>query len=169
MEEENYKKLYLLQKTKLPNEILELIKKIFKLELIHEKAKNNKKNLTLDLKNIKRSDCYKTTINNYSFRMLNNGIRELKKFNIPINHWLIHYEKDEKIHWNQCARQMIHCRKCGEYINVSTTPEEYWLIDNIKCNCNPFPLTFFDSKYFIPEMWFSTRYLNDLRISNFLN
>ena len=165
MEETNYKKLLLIQKTNLPNEILQIIKKKFKLELIHEKAKKNKKNLAEDLKNVKRSDEYKINTNNYSIRIIN-GNREVKKFNIPINHWLIHYEKNKKIHWAQCARQMVHCRKCGEYRAVSTIPEQYFLIDYIKCNCYPFPLSFFDSKYFIPEMWFSRRYLDNLRMNN---
>lgn len=165
MEETNYKKLLLIQKTKLPNEILQLIKKNFKLELIHEKAKTKKRVLCIDLKNIKRLDSFETIEDNVSVR-LSNGNREIKLFNLPINHWLIHYEKDKKIDWKQCARQMVHCRKCGEYRSVSTTPEQYLLTDFIRCNCNPFTLSFFDSKYFIPEMWFSRHYLDNLRMNN---
>jgi len=164
MKETNYKKLLLIQKTKLPNEILQLIKKKLKLELIHEKAKKNKKNLTKDLKNVKRLNQYKT-IEKISVRIIN-GNREVKKFNLSINHWIIHYEKNKKIDWGQCARQMVHCRKCGEYRDVSTIPEQYIFPDTIRCYCNPFPFSFFDSKYFIPEMWFSRRYLDNLRMNN---
>lgn len=165
MEETNYKKLLLIQKTKLPNEILQLIKKKFKLELIHEKAKTNKKILCTDLVNIKRLDNYETIEDNVSVRFSNSN-REIKIFNLPINHWIIHYEKNRKINWSECARQMVHCVKCGEYRHVSRTHEQYWLIDYIRCNCNPFHFSFFNSKYFIPEMWFSDRYLDNLRMNN---
>lgn len=161
----NYKKWGLIEKTKFPKEILEMIKDKFKLELIHEKAKTNKKILCTDLVNIKRLDSYETIEDNVSVR-LSNGNREIKIFNLPINHWIIHYEKNRKINWNQCARQMVHCVKCGEYRHVSRTQEQYMLIDSIRCNCNPFHFSFFNSKYFIPEMWFSDRYLDGLRTNN---
>lgn len=153
----NYKKWCLIEKTKFPKEILEIIKNKFRLELIYKRAKMNKKKLVKDLKNIKREDNYGKS-REIGVRVIN-GIRNVKEFDIPINHWIIHYEKNGKINWNQCARQMIHCRQCGEYISVSRIYEQYWLIDSIRCNCNPYPSSFFDSKYFIPEMWFSRNYL----------
>ena len=160
----NYKKWCLIEKTQFPREILEIIKDKFKLELIYEKAKMNKSILCNDLKNIKREDSYEKS-REIGVRLIN-GIRNVKEFDIPINHWIIRYEKNKKINWRQCARQMVHCCRCGEYKHVSRAYEQYLLIDFIRCICNPYRLSFFDSKYFIPEMWFSDRYLDSLRTNN---
>ena len=153
----NYEKVMLLQKKNLPEEIFTLIKHKFKLELIHDKAEKNKQILANDLKHILRSNEYKYTIQN--FYINSNDNRYTIEYHIPINHWIINYKKNDRIKWNECSRQMVHCIKCGEYRDVSDIEQQYMLNDFIKCSCNPFPISFFNSKYFIPEMWYSPEYL----------
>ena len=157
--ENNYKKLFLIGKIKknkyMPNEIIYIILQKFKLELIYEKTEKNKKKLTKSLKHLVKINSRKIDIK--KFKIIIDGQEYFTDYDNLINHWSIYYEiensitKSKLIIYNECARQMIHCCKCGEYICVSTNDETWLLSDNIYCNCNPFRARFIDSKYYISE------------------
>lgn len=162
--------MLLIKKNKLlPKDISRLIHKYFKLELIYEKAQKNKKILSNDLKHLKRYNNYNKYIKEFKIRI--NGENFYTEYEIPINHWLINYEKSLsnnkiEIHFDECAKQMMHCCKCGEYRAVSTIDEMHFLSDKIFCNCNPYKTRFIDSKYFVPEIWFPRDYIRFQELYN---
>ena len=123
----------------LPKELRKMIEKNVKLDLVYEKSNEKKKLLNTYFKKIKREDDFTYTRYHHT---IDNDIFE---YDIPINHWILTDTED----MTKLARQMIHCRNCGDYLSVSTVGQYDRLSRYLMCWCNPFHTnSFLDSKYY---------------------
>ena len=137
----NYDKLILISHMPLPKEIWKKIEKEVKLDLVYEKSNEKKKLLNKYFKKIKRED-------DFTYQRVSQTIEnDIFEYNIPINHWILTDTED----MTKLARQMIHCRNCGDYLSVSTVGQYDRLSRYLMCWCQDPLITnsFLDSKYYI--------------------